>query len=299
MLITRTLERFILNILLIGKTGQLGGSILAENTDHRIFAPSRTELDIESKKSCEHAIAEFHPDIVVNTAAFHNLPQCETEPMRAFAVNCLAVRDLAELCARMNVRLVTFSTDYVFGDERRTPHREDDHTQPLQIYGISRLAGEQAALAVAPRHTVIIRTCGLYGLGGASSKGGNFVDKRIADARIAHELEMGCDQVVSPTYTGDLAQAVLKMIEHPKLVPGIYHLVNEGKCTWFEFTKAIYALAGLDIKVIPVDRGGMSGNMRRPLYSALINTKAKSLGIRLPHWRDALSRYLEVSFGNL
>jgi dTDP-4-dehydrorhamnose reductase len=287
-----------LNILLIGKTGQLGGSMLAEQTSHRIYAPDRSELDIESRESCEHAIAEFRPDVVVNTAAFHNVPQCETEPLRAFDVNCVAVRDLAALCAKQNVRLIAFSTDYVFGGEKRTPYREDDRTGPLQMYGISRLAGELAALAAAPRHAVVIRTCGLYGLSGASSKGGNFVDKRISDAQTLNSLEMGCDQVVSPTYTGDLAQAVLKLIEHPKLVPGIYHLVNEGECTWFEFTKAIYELAGLGTQVVPVDRGGMSGEMRRPLYSALANTKAKSLGIALPHWRDALKRYLDAKFRN-
>ena len=285
-----------MNILLIGKTGQLGGSILAEQTSHRIYAPDRSELDIESRESCEHAIAEFRPDVVINTAAFHNVPQCEVEPLRSFAVNCQSVRDLAAICKRMNARLITFSTDYVFGGEQRTPYREDDRTGPLQMYGISRLAGELVALATAPQHAVVIRTCGLYGLSGATSKGGNFVDKRIADAQTTSELEMGCDQVVSPTYTGDLAQAVLKLIEHPQLVPGIYHLVNECECTWFEFTQAIYEIMNLDVKVRPVDRGGMSGEMRRPLYSALANTKARALGITLPHWRDALERYIREKY---
>jgi dTDP-4-dehydrorhamnose reductase len=285
-----------LNILLIGKTGQLGGSILAEQTSHRIYAPDRSELDIESGESCERAIAEFRPDVVINTAAFHNVPQCEVEPLRAFAVNCQSVRDLAAICKKMNARLITFSTDYVFGGEQRMPYREDDRTGPLQMYGISRLTGELVALATAPQHAVVIRTCGLYGLSGATSKGGNFVDKRIADAQTNSELEMGCDQVVSPTYTGDLAQAVLKLIEHPQLVPGIYHLVNEGECTWFEFTKAIYEIMNLDVKVRPVDRGGMSGEMRRPLYSALANTKARALGITLPHWRDALERYIREKY---
>jgi dTDP-4-dehydrorhamnose reductase len=227
-----------MKILLIGKTGQLGGSILREKTNHQIYAPDRTELDIESKQSCVTAIEKFCPDVVINTAAFHNVPQCEIEPRRAFEVNCLAVRELATLCKKAGAFLVTFSTDYVFGGEKRSPYKETDQTNPLQVYGISRLAGEQAALTAAPQHTVIIRTCGLYGLSGAVSKGGNFVDKRIRDAQNSSELEMGCDQVVSPTYTGDLAKAVLKLIEHPNLEPGIFHLVNQGECNWFEFTKA-------------------------------------------------------------
>ena len=281
---------------MIGKTGQLGGSILAAQSGHQIYAPDRSELDIESPTSCERVIAEFRPEVVINTAAFHNVPHCEVEPLRAFAVNCQAVRDLAVICKKWDIRLVTFSTDYVFGGEQNTPYREDDRTRPLQMYGISRLAGELAVLATAPQHAVVIRTCGLYGLSGASSKGGNFVDKRIADAQTDSELEMGCDQIVSPTYTGDLAQAVLKLIDHPRLVPGLYHLVNEGECTWYEFTKAIYELMGINVNVRPVDRGGISGEMRRPLYSALANTKARTLGITLPHWRDALQHYLREKY---
>ena len=287
-----------MNILLIGKTGQLGSSILNEKTSHQIYSPDRTELDIESKESCEYAIAKFHPDVVINTAAFHNVPQCEIEPLRAFSVNCQAVRDLAKICKNMDVQLVTFSSDYVFGGGQSTPYSEDNRTGPLQIYGISRLAGELSALATAPEHTVVIRTCGLYGLSGASSKGGNFVDKRIADAQTLNELEIGCDQVVSPTNTRDLAQAVLKLIEHPLLTSGIYHLVNEGECTWFEFTQAIYELMDIKVKVHPVNRGGMSGEMRRPLYSVLANTKASKLGISLPYWRNALQRYIEEKYGD-
>lgn len=285
-----------MKILLIGKTGQLGGSLLADPQGHHIYAPGRDILDLECTDSCEKAISEFTPDVVINTAAFHNVPLCEEEPHRAFAVNCIAVRDLAVICKKMNVKLVTFSTDYVFGGDKRTPYKENDHTAPLQMYGISRLAGEKIALAVAPEHTVIIRTCGLYGLAGASSKGGNFVRKRIADAEVQSELKMGCDQIVSPTYTQDLAQAVLSLIEHPKVAGGIYHLVNEGECSWFEFTQSIYGLMDVKINLIPVDRKGMSGAMRRPLYSVLANTKAHKLGIVLPHWRDSLSRYIKRNF---
>lgn len=287
-----------MKILLIGKNGQLGGSILSEKTRHQIFAPDRAELDIESKDSCVSTIKKFRPEIVINTAAFHNVPQCEVEPRRAFEVNCLAVRELALLCKEVGAFLVTFSTDYVFGGEKRAPYREDDRTNPLQVYGISRLAGELAALAVAPKHTVVIRTCGLYGMSGAISKGGNFVDKRILDARTNNELEMGSDQVVSPTYTADLANAVLRLIEHPNLGPGVFHLVSEGECNWFAFTQAIYQFTGQEINLRPVDRGGMSGEMRRPLYSVMGNYKAREMGIVLPHWRDALKNYIGNKYGS-
>lgn len=281
-----------MKILLIGTTGQLGGDLLRNNPGHDLFAPSRDVLDIGNREQVEMVIAKYRPEVVLNTAAFHNLPLCESDPASAFRINCTAVRDLAMACRKAGALFVTFSTDYVFGGDRRTPYCEDDCPQPLQLYGISRVAGEYAALATVPDGTVIIRTCGLYGASGARSKGGNFVDRRLQDAKTCSVLEMGCDQVVSPTSSDDLSLAVWRLIDHPEMQPGIYHLANEGECTWYEFTKAIYELAGLPMEVVPVDRGGLSGEMRRPLYSVLANTKARALGIVLPHWRDGLERYL-------
>lgn len=285
-----------MKILLIGKTGQLGGSILSVNILHEVFAPERTVLDIEDCDSILNMINKYGPDIIINTAAFHNVPQCEVDIQQAFAVNVTAVRNLALACKRANILLVTFSTDYVFAGEKNTPYLESDCPKPIQMYGISRLAGELAVMSVAPENSIIIRTCGLYGLSGAASKGGNFVDKRILDTGTNAQIEIGCDQVVSPTYTNDLAIAVLRLIEHPEREAGVYHLVNQGECSWYEFTKAIYEILGLNTQVLPIHRGGMTGDMRRPLYSALANTKALKLGITLPHWRDGLSRFLDEKY---
>lgn len=288
-----------MKILLIGKTGQLGGDILKNNyTRHKIYAPDRSILDLESRSSISAVIKDIRPHWVINTAAFHNVPLCEDEREKAFRMNCMAVQDLAIICREEGSRLINFSSDYVFGGEKNTPYCEEDTPRPIQMYGISRLAGEYAALAVAPQHNVIIRTCGLYGTSGAQSKGGNFVDKRIHEARNHTSMEMGCDQIVSPTYTDDLGQALLDLIDHQQFKPGIYHLVNEGECSWYEFTIAIFEFMGINIEVKPVDRGGMSGEMRRPIYSALANTKARALGIVLPHWRDGLERYLKEKYNS-
>lgn len=285
-----------MKILLIGKTGQLGGSLIAVNVDHEIIAPTRCDLDIENITSFEQTLDDLKPDVVINTAAFHNVPQCELEPIKAFDINVLKVKNLALSCEKANILFVTFSTDYVFDGNKNSPYTENDCPNPIQMYGITRLAGEQAVQTVAPNNAIIIRTCGLYGLAGAASKGGNFVDKRVNEAKVNNQIEMGCDQLVSPTFTHDLAVAVLKLIEHPEKKSDIYHLVNEGECTWYEFTKEIYALLDIKIRVKPIDRGGMSGEMRRPLYSVLKNTKAKSLGIELPHWREALIEYLKLKY---
>jgi dTDP-4-dehydrorhamnose reductase len=285
-------------ILLIGKAGQLGGDIWRNNVHHNIYAPDRKVLDICSRDAIDAVIDEARPDVVINTAAFHNVPLCETNPELAFRENCVAVRDLARACSRIKALFVTFSTDYVFDGEKKSLYQEDDKPNPLQIYGITRVAGEYAALSVAHEYAIVIRTCGLYGLSGAQARGGNFVDKRVQDAETHTSLEMGSDQVVSPTYTHDLSKAVLQLIEHPHRTPGIYHLVNEGRCSWYEFTKAIYEIMGFTVHVRPLDRGGRSGTMRRPLYSALANTKARALGIVLPPWRDALEMYLKEKYGS-
>jgi dTDP-4-dehydrorhamnose reductase len=285
-----------MKILLIGATGQLGGDIVRNNKIHDIHAPERGALDLARPAQVAETIRTLRPAMVINCAAFHNVPLCEEQPEQAFRINCVAVRQLAELCEETGARLVTFSSDYVFGGDKRTPYVEDDRPAPLQIYGITRLAGEHAALATAPERAVVIRTCGLYGRSGAKSKGGNFVDGRVADARAGKRIEMASEQVLVPTSTDDLSRAVLSLISHPRLAPGIYHLVNEGQCSWYEFTRAIVETVGAKTEVVPVDRGGRTGKMRRPLYSVLSNTRARALGIVLRPWREALRAYIESKY---
>lgn len=283
-----------MRILLIGATGQLGSDLIKNNTSHHVIAPDKTELDITCSDALAAIVRDSRPDWIINTAAFHNLPLCEMKPELAFRTNCIAVRDLALACKAYNARLMTFSTDYVFNGEQRKPYHEGDYPEPLQIYGISKLAGETIARAVAAEGVTIVRTCGLYGQAGAASKGGNFVDNRIKDSRSSTTLDMACDQTVCPTSTDDLSNAIYDLISNPALGHGVYHLVNEGECTWYEFTKAIYEYLGIKMQVNPVDRGGRTNSMRRPLYSVLANTRARALGVTLPSWRDALKRYLQA-----
>lgn len=287
-----------MKILLIGATGQLGSELTKNNPGHHIIAPKRTELDVTRGESIAASVRDSHADWVINTAAFHNVPLCEEHPESAFRVNCIAVRDLAQACQANHARLVTFSTDYVFDGGKRTPYREDDCPTPLQIYGISKLAGEAAALAVAHEHVIIVRTCGLYGQSGSTSKGGNFVDNRIKDGWRGTPIDISCDQTVCPTSTYDLSKAIYELIANPARGFGVYHLVNEGECTWFELTKAIYEHLEITTQLSPVDRAGRTGTMRRPLYSVLANTRARALGVILPSWQDALKRYLVAKYSD-
>lgn len=285
-----------MRILLIGGTGQLGGDLVRNNTVHELFVPCREALDVIHPEQVRLALARHRPEFVINCAAFHNVPLCEREPETAFRVNCVAMRDLTVACRDSGARLLTFSSDYVFGGDSNEPYVEDDLPGPLQIYGISRLAGEHAVLAIAPEDAVVIRTCGLYGRTGSRSKGGNFVDGRVADARAGKEIEMASEQIVAPTSTDDLSRAVFELIAHQRLAGGIYHLVNSGACSWYEFTCEIVRLSGFATRVVPVDRGGKSGEMRRPLYSVLGNRRARALGVTLRPWQEALADYLRAKY---
>lgn len=290
-----------MRILLIGATGQLGGDLLRNNSGHTIDAPGRDVIDLAKPEQAGSYIRASLPEMVINCAAFHNVPLCEDEPEQAFRINCVAVRDLAVVCNEIGAWLVTFSSDYVFSGDKRTPYLEEDLPGPLQVYGMTRLAGEHAAISTAPDRAIVIRTCGLYGITGAASKGGNFVDKCVAMARNNTHFDMGCDQTVTPTSTQSLSRAVLSLIGSPQISPGIYHLVNEGACTWYEFAVAIVDLLDLKAEVRPVDRAGRSGTMRRPIYSVMSNNKALSMGIALPFWHSALAAYVQAKYlsGNL
>ncbi len=281
-----------MRILLVGAAGQLGQDLLRRNPGHEVDAPSRDRLDLADAVQTAEYVRALRPQLVFNCAAFHNVALCETEPEQAFRVNCVAVRDLARLCAEIGAWLVTFSSDYVFGGEKRTPYLEEDRPGPLQIYGITRLAGEQAAFAEAPDRAVVIRTCGLYGAAGSRSRGGNFVDKRVAEALAGGRIEIGAEQRVGPTSTADLSAAIFSLIGHPRLAAGVYHLVNEGECSWYELTRAIAGILGARAEVVAVDRGGHWGGYRQPLYSVLANTRARALGVTLRPWREALEDYL-------
>ncbi|MFM9970259.1 MAG: dTDP-4-dehydrorhamnose reductase [Burkholderiales bacterium] len=285
-----------MKILLIGATGQLGGDLVRNNPGHDIVAPARDVLDLSRPQDFAGVLADLNPNLVINCAAFHNVPKCETDPAEAFAINHTAMRDLARCCESRAIRLVTFSTDMVFGGERNTPWSETDTPCPLQTYGISRLAGEFAVLSVSPARATIIRTCGLYGRSGAKSKGGNFVDGRIADALAGKRIQMASEQIIAPTSTDDLSKAVFSLIAHKSFSAGIYHLVNEGSCSWYEFTLEIVKYANPAAEVVPVDLGGITGGMRRPLYSVLGNNKARALGVAMRPWKDALADYLRGKY---
>ncbi len=282
-----------MKILLLGAKGQVGAQIerLSNILGYQTAAFSKQELDITDYLKVRKKIDEIKPEIVINTAAYHVVASCEKYPNKAFEVNASAVKNLAFLCSQRKVRLVHFSTSWVFDGYMGRPYREDDLFNPLQTYGLSKLAGEIAALNYNA-DTIIIRTCGVFGgLKGSRAKKGNFILHILNQARLKKSLEVSAEQTTSITNAEDLALATLKLVQK-KAARGIYHLVNKGYCSWSELAQQIVNLKNLDLKIVSVDRKGVFQEVRVPIISTLENTRAKSLGIILPHWREALARYL-------
>jgi dTDP-4-dehydrorhamnose reductase len=271
--------------LITGAGGQLG-SDLAALLGGEAVTRSHAELDIADPASVDRAFEEVGPDVVFNCAAFHNVDQCEHEPDSAWAVNVRAVADLA----RRGAKLVHLSTNYVFDGHRAEPYGEEDLPMPRSVYALTKLAGEYAAQAYGP-DALVARTAGLYGFAGNASKGGNFAQRMLARARESGQVRMVADQRLQPTFTADLASALVEAVRAD--ARGVVHLTNSGECSWFEFTQAILENAGLDVPVEPVETTIPPGGADRPLNGVLARPRTDALGLQpLRPWREALDDYM-------
>lgn len=277
-------------ILIIGSTGQLGTELVVQavQNGYTVFPMTHADLDITNFENVKQKVKELKPDIVINASAYHVVPDCEIYPEKAFLVNATALKYLADICQELDMHLVHYSTDYVFDGKKGAPYLETDSPSPLQVYGMTKYIGEQFCLHYHNKSTVI-RTCGVYGgKQGSKSKKGNFILTILNQTKGKDSLEVASEQIVSPTYAVDLAKATFELLS-TKNPFGIYHLANDGYCSWAEFAQEIVNLHNQKTKIIPVDRGGGSAHPKRPLFSALENTKVS----KLPNWKDALHRYMK------
>jgi dTDP-4-dehydrorhamnose reductase len=274
--------------LITGAGGQLATDLASLLGDDAISL-SHEELDIADSEAVARVFEETRPDVVFNCAAFHNVDECERSPDPAWAVNVRAVRDLASRGAK----LVQPSTNYVFDGRSPEPYAEDDLPSPRSVYALTKLAGEHAALAYGPG-ALVVRTAGLYGVAGSASKGGNFVQRMIARARETGSLKMVSDQRLQPTYTRDLADALVDAVERD--AAGVVHLTAAGECSWFDFTRAIMDTAGIDVPIEPVETTIGPGGVDRPLNGVLARPRADRLGLpALRPWREALEDYMATA----
>jgi len=280
-----------MKVVLIGASGQLGTDLakVFQKRGDDVLPLAHSQVDIRDSGKLSTCIADARPDVVVSTAAFHKVEECEKQPLLAFEVNAVGAANLAQACEAGGCAVVFFSTDYVFGGAQRQPYCETDLPQPLNAYGVSKIAGEHLLALGCPRHFVV-RTCGLYGLAGSSGKGGNFVENMLKRAASGAQVSVVRDQVLTPSYTVDVAQAVANLILTERY--GTYHISNEGECSWHRFTEEIFRLEGISVDLAAVNTDQFFSPVRRPSYSVLSKQKLRSQQIEMPPWQDALGRYL-------
>ena len=281
-----------MTILITGANGQLGNEMRiksAESDDHYIFTDV-AELDITSAVAVESFVAENAVDVVVNCAAYTAVDNAEDDEATADKINHQAVANLAAACAKHNATLIHISTDYVFGGDSCKPYTEEAQTTPLGVYGRTKLAGERAAAESGCRY-IIIRTAWLY-----SEFGRNFCKTMRSLTSTKPALKVVFDQVGSPTYAADLAEAIVHIISTRQTDKvGIYHYTNEGVCSWYDFAVEIARQSGnTDCKIEPCHSEEFPTKASRPHYSVLDKTKIKAtFGISIPHWQHSLSRCIE------
>ena len=282
-------------ILVTGADGQLGREMQIASRGSRnrfIFtdiAGEHERLDITDPQAIADIVRENHVNVIVNCAAYTNVDKAEPDPQPANLLNNIAAGNLADAMKAVNGTLIHISTDYVFQRDRNIPCREDWPTEPLGVYGKTKLAGEKSIEATGCA-SIIIRTAWLY-----SPFGKNFV-KTMRDLTSSREsLKVVFDQVGTPTYAGDLAETICRIIENGQLdKTGIYHFSNEGVCSWFDFAKAICAMSGNTCDIRPCHSDEFPSPVARPHFSVLDKTKIKqTFGIRIPYWTDSLKRCIE------
>jgi dTDP-4-dehydrorhamnose reductase len=282
-----------MKIAILGANGQLGQDLQRALSSHEICALTRNDFDVTDHTHAQSVLKSLKPDVVLNTTAYHRVDDCETNAELAYSVNVLAVLNLIRVANEMNAVLVHVSTDYVFDGKARTPYTERSEPMPLSVYGNSKFAGELLVRTRTKKYFQI-RSGGLYGTAGSHGKGGNFVLTMLDKARRGEAIRVVNDQVVTPTYTVDLAQQIARIL--PTEHFGLFHMTNEGSCTWYEFAGAIFELSGIKANLMPTTSEIYKTPAVRPPYSVLENARLKELGLnQMRHWRDALAGYLKSS----
>ena len=279
-----------MRILITGHLGQLASDLKQVFAGDELVLTEIEDLRLEDAAAVRARVHDSRPALILNCAAYNRVDDAEDDPQAAFAANSLAVRHLAVAARECQAEMVHFSTDYVFDGPGRAPYTEADRPCPGSVYGVSKLAGELLLQASWDRH-YICRVCGLYGYAGSRDKGSNFVETMIALARAGKPLRVVDDQVLTPTSTVDVARAVRALVRTGQ--HGLYHLTSAGQCSWYELARAIFELMGMEVSLAPVSSEAYPTRARRPRYSVLDNRRLREVGLdEMPHWRDALARYL-------
>lgn len=276
-----------MKILVTGASGQLGHDLVKElnNRGHEVIGVGSKDLNITDYDAVMKKLSELRPDVVMHCAAYTAVDNAEDDKDRCNEVNHVGTENVARACAEIGAKMLYLSTDYVFSGDGEKPWEPDDAVNPLNTYGLTKYLGEEAVRKYVKNH-FIVRISWVFGINGK-----NFVKTMLRLGKEREQLTVVCDQIGSPTYTVDLARLLADMIVTEKC--GTYHATNEGLCSWYEFACAIMAKAGLKAKVLPVTSAEYPAKAKRPFNSRMSKDKLTESGFeRLPHWEDALDRYL-------
>ncbi len=279
--------------LILGSSGQLGQDLM-RTLGAEAVGLTHADVDVTDGVSVSRIVREHRPDWVINTAAFHRVDDCELNPTLAFAVNAIGAANVSRAAAETGAGVVFYSTDYVFSGEgrpRHDPHTESSKPDPCNVYGASKVAGEHLVVNANPRH-LVIRSAGLYGTA-TSRKGWTFPELMVSKGQSDGWVKVVTDQVLSPTYTHDLAGTTRALMERD--ARGLFHLTNEGECSWYEFAQATFAITGIAVNLEPTATVTGERRARRPPYSALASERLTEAAFpQLRPWRDALEHYLRA-----
>ena len=281
------------NVLVTGSDGQLGSEInvLSKHYDYNFFFTARSGLDIGKTEDVLNYINAHNIDAIINCAAYTAVDKAEEDALNADKINHLAVKNLANIAKEKDIQLIHISTDYVFDGKHYKPYKEDDITNPSGVYGKTKLAGENAMREINPKNAVIIRTSWVY-----SSFGNNFVKSMLRLGKERETLGVIYDQVGTPTYAKDLANAILDIL--PKIKNEeveIYHYSNEGVLSWYDFAKEIMKMAKIDCTLSPIETKDYPTPAKRPHYSLLNKSKIKEkFNLTIPYWKDSLDNCLKL-----
>ncbi len=280
-----------MRIAVIGSTGQLGSELMKVFADDDIVGLTHRDIEVTDQTAVHRILGNLDASVVINTAAYQRVDECEKNVERSFAVNVLGVGNVALACRENDAVLVHLSTDYVFDGEKHEPYTEKDIPNPVSVYGVSKLAGEHLVRSLLSKY-YIIRTSGLYGAAGSISKGGNFVDTMLRLAREGMRIRVVNDQVLTPTYAVDLAHKIKELVQMDSF--GLYHFTNSGCCSWYQFAKEIFRLSRVAANLEPTTSEEFGALARRPKYSVLGHCSLRRIELAdFRPWDEALAEYLE------
>ncbi len=277
--------------MIIGANGQLGTDLVDHfQTQYDLVCLTEGDIDVSDIQSVTRALDTHQPSIVINTAAFHKVDECEKKPVRSFEVNSLGVRYLAQCSQKIGAKLVHISTDYVFDGKKESPYFEYDHPHPLNVYGLTKLAGEYL-LSNEMENYLILRVSGIYGKHKCIGKGGNFINAMMKQVRSGNEIRVVSDEILTPTSTVEICRQTDEMLKNN--LKGLYHVTNEGHCSWYEFAKELFCILNLQVNIQPVPVSFFHTPFLRPTYSVLENHELKILKLNImKNWDIALKEFL-------